>query len=77
MGRLEVRKQGEGRYKASLFHKDKPSPPREKAHFWTFIDKDYNKLAQFLIDLYLQGFPIEKAIQKFNERVKRRDWLGF
>ena len=40
------------------------------------IDKDPNKLAQILIDLYMFGFPIGKAIHIFNEKVKKKDWLG-
>ena len=40
------------------------------------IDKDPNKLAQILVDLYMFGFPIEKAIHIFNEKVKKKDWLG-
>jgi len=47
-----------------------------KSSYRNIIDKDANKLAQILIDLYMYGFPIEKAIYIFNERVKKRDWLG-
>ena len=76
MGRLEVHKAGEGRYKASFFFKNKPSPPREKVSFWTIVDKDYRKLAQFLIDLEMNGFPIEKAIRERKKRLKDRNWMG-
>lgn len=41
------------------------------------ITKDPNTITQILIDLFVLGFPIEKAIQKFNERIKnKKDWMG-
>jgi len=49
---------------------------KDKSSYRNIIDKDPNKLAQILIDLYMFGFPIEKAIHIFNEKVKKKDWLG-
>ena len=40
------------------------------------IDKDPQKIAQILIDLFMYGFPIEKAISIFLERTRKKDWLG-
>ena len=40
------------------------------------IDRDPKKIAQILIDLYMDGFPIGKAIHIFNDRTKKKDWLG-
>ena len=47
-----------------------------KSSYRNVIDTDSNKLAQILIDLYMFGFPIEKAIHIFNNRVRKKDWLG-
>ena len=47
-----------------------------KSVYHNFIDRDPNKLAQVLIDLYLYGFKIEKAIQIFQEKLGKKDWLG-
>ena len=41
------------------------------------IDKDYRKIAQILIDLHLEGFPIKEAIVLFEEKMNKRDWVGF
>lgn len=49
---------------------------RSKSHYHTIIDKDPNKIAQVLIDLHLEGFPIEESIKRFNLRKIRKDWLG-
>jgi len=48
----------------------------KSSSYRNIIDKDPKKLAQILIDLFMYGFPIEKAIRIFNERIKKRDWLG-
>lgn len=48
-----------------------------KSSYSNIIDKDPNKIAQILIDLIIQGFPIEKAMDIVRERIGRRDWLGF
>jgi hypothetical protein len=47
-----------------------------KSHYRNIIDKNPKKLAQILIDLMIEGFPIIEAIKIFNKRVKSRDWLG-
>jgi len=41
------------------------------------LTHDPKTFAQVLIDLYFLGFPIEKAIKIFSERMKKQDWLGF
>jgi len=48
----------------------------DKSSYTNIIDKDPNKLAQILIDLYMFGFPIGKAIHIFNDKVRKKDWLG-
>ena len=48
----------------------------QQSTYRNIIDKDPNKIAQILIDLYMYGFPIEKAIHIFNEKVRKKDWLG-
>jgi len=50
---------------------------RKSVYYSNVVTKDKNIIAQILIDLYLEGFPIEGAIDIFNRRVKKRDWLGF
>jgi len=60
------------KFEVNVFDKKK-----SKSSYRNIIDKDANKLSQILVDLYLYGFPIEKAISIFNGRVKRKDWLGF
>jgi len=77
MSRLEVvRDNKKGNYKASVFYNSKPKG-KEKSSYWNIVDKDKNKLAQLLIDLYLEGFPIIEAYQIFRRRVLVKDWLGF
>ncbi len=45
--------------------------------YHNIITRDPNTISQILIDLVVLGFPIQKAIIKFNERIKNpRDWLG-
>ena len=48
----------------------------KKSSYRNILDKDPNKLAQILIDLYMFGFPMGKAIHIFNEKVRKKDWLG-
>jgi len=68
--RLEF-KNHKDKYEVNVFEgKSKQSSYRN------IIDKDQNKLAQILIDLYMYGFPIDKAIYIFNEKVRKKDWLG-
>ena len=69
--RLEFKKHKEN-YEVNVFEgKSKESSYRN------IIDKDPRKLAQILIDLYMSGFPMGKAVHIFNNRVKKKDWLGF
>lgn len=39
------------------------------------ITKDPNIIAQILMDLEIMGFPITKAIAKYLERVRNKDWI--
>lgn len=71
MGRLEFKKHGD-KFEVNLFE-----GKSSKSSYHNIIDKDFNALAQILIDLYLYGFPIEKAITIFRKRVRTKDWLGF
>lgn len=76
MTRLEVVRDGKKQnYKASVFYNEHKK--KEKASYWNIIDHDKNKLAQLLIDLYFEGFPIVEAYKIFSERVNKKDWLGF
>ena len=60
--------------KVNVYHSNNP---REKSIYENALTKDPNTIAQILIDLFVLGFPIEKAIKKFNERIKnKRDWMG-
>ena len=47
-----------------------------KSQYHNIITRDPNRIAQVLIDLLIQGFPIEKAIKIVNERIKKHDWMG-
>ena len=67
---LEFKKHKEN-YEINLF-----SSKKSKSSYRNIIDKDVNKLAQILIDLYMYGFPIEKAMRIFYEKIKKKDWLG-
>ena len=49
----------------------------KQSSYNNIITKDPNIIAQILIDLFVLGFPIEKAIKKFKERIKnKKDWMG-
>lgn len=70
MSSMEIKRNREN-YEISIFHGKK-----KKSQYNTILNKDYNQIAQVLIDLYLEGFAIEQAITIFQERIRRRDWLG-
>lgn len=40
------------------------------------IDRDPNKIAMILLDLYREGFPIEEAVKRFLNKITQKDWLG-
>ena len=71
MTRLEFKKHKEN-FEVNLFEGKKNS----SSCYHNIIDRDPNKIAQILIDLYLHGFPIEKAVIIFNRKIKVQDWLG-
>jgi|TARA_Y100000034_G_scaffold34720_1_gene42634 type II secretory pathway component PulF len=70
MSNLEFKKHGE-RYEINLSHSK-----NTKSYYRNIVDKDPNKLAQILIDLHLEGYPIEKAVKIMRERMTKKDWLG-
>jgi len=70
---MDIKKHREN-YELNLFEKGSKS---RKSFYRNIISKDPNRLAQIFLDLYIYGFPIEKAIQIFKKRLKQRDWLGF
>ena len=70
MTRVEFKKHGEN-FEVNVFE-----GKNSKSSYTNIIDKDFNKLAQILVDLYLFGFPVEKALKIFLNKVKTRDWLG-
>lgn len=74
MAQIEIKRQKD-KYRVSLFHSDNPKKPG-RSYYWNMIDKDAKKLAQVFIDLWAEGFPIEKAYKIMQERLKRKDWLG-
>lgn len=60
-------------YELNLF----TSAKERKSFYRNIINKDPRRLAQIFLDLYIYGFPIEKAIKLFKQRLKKKDWLGF
>lgn len=70
MERLEV-KRHKGNYEISVrYGRDRG------VSYNNVIDKDPNKIAQILIDLNSQGFPIIEAIKIVAKRVENHDWFG-
>ena len=65
-------KKNKGNVEVNVFEDGKKS----KSHYGNIITKDPNRIAQVFIDLMIQGFPIEKAIKIFKERMKTKDWMG-
>jgi hypothetical protein len=49
----------------------------KKSFYNNILSRDHHRLAQIFLDLYMYGFPIEKAIKIFFKRLKKKDWLGF
>jgi len=64
-------KKNRGNYEVNVFHSRK-----SKSQYTNILNKDPNQIAQVLIDLIVQGFPIQEAIQIVNERIRRKDWMG-
>ena len=63
-----------GNVKVNVYHSQSKN---EKSIYENIITRDPNTISQILIDLVVLGFPIEKAIVKFNERIKNpKDWMG-
>ena len=49
----------------------------ESTVYCNVMGKDPTKIAQILIDLeYIEGFPIEKAVQLYLRRKNKGDWLS-
>lgn len=74
MKRLEV-KRNKMNYEVNIMEKE--ANGKSSSSYRNIINKDPNQIAQILIDLHLEGFPIEKAIEQFTKRLKNKDWLGF
>lgn len=70
MVNLELKRHKED-YEVNLFYSK-----NSKSHYHNIIDKDYNRLSQILMDLYLEGFPVEEAFKIFFAKVNKKDWLG-
>jgi len=70
MSRLEFKKHKRG-FEVNVFE-----GKNSKSSYRNIINKDFNGLAQILIDLYLYGFPVERAIKSFRKRIETKDWLG-
>lgn len=64
-------KKHSGNYEVNLFYSK-----RSKSQYHNIIDKDPNRIAQILIDLMLEGYPIEEAIKRFNRKIEKQDWIG-
>ena len=50
--------------------------PKDRSSYENILTKDPNRIAQVLMDLIVLGFPIERAIVKLKERIKKKDWFG-
>lgn len=72
---LELKKEGEN-YRVSLYYSEKKGKPRGKAHYWNIISRDKKRLAQILLDLYLEGFPIDESYRIMQQKIANRDWTG-
>jgi len=67
---LEFKKHKDN-FEVNVFHSR-----NTRSHYRNIIDKDPRKLAQVFIDLFLEGYPIEKAFKIMQERIRKKDWLG-
>ena len=65
-------KKNKDNYEVNVFYSS-----NSKSHYTNIMNKDYNRIAQILIDLYVLGFPIDKAIKVFSKKLNKKDWLGF
>ncbi len=64
-------KKNKDNYEVNLFYNDK-----SKSHYRNLITRDPRRIAQLLLDLTLEGFPINEAIRIMRTRMKEKDWLG-
>lgn len=62
-------------YKLNLYY-NKPRRGKNENIYGNIIVADPNNIAQILLDLELNGLPIEKALQVYQRRKSNRDWLG-
>ena len=68
-------KKGKDKSHISLYNRMEKH--KGKGRYYTnIIDKDPKKLAQILIDLWLEGYPVDQAYKTMQERLRRKDWLG-
>ncbi|MFW6172529.1 MAG: hypothetical protein ACOC5T_02185 [Elusimicrobiota bacterium] len=66
--KLEIKKNKEN-YELNVFENNSHT-------YRNIVDRDPNKIAQIFIDLFIFGFPIEKAIKIFKRKVRQKDWIG-
>lgn len=67
---LELKKHREN-FEVNLFERK-----GSKSHYQNILNRNPNQFAQILIDLYLDGFPVETAVKIFLRRIKSKDWIG-
>ncbi len=58
-------------YEVNVFYNEK-----SKSIYHNLITRDPNTIAQVLLDLMVHGFPIEKALKIFEDRIRKHDWMG-
>lgn len=63
-------------YEVNVFD-EKTHRRKTKSYYRTIIDRNPERLAQFFLDLYLDGFPVSVAFKIMQERIEKKDWLGF
>lgn len=49
---------------------------KSKSQYHNVMTRDPNVIAQILIDLMVQGIPIEKAIKIMRQKIRKGDWMG-
>lgn len=69
MAYLQVKKHREN-YEVNVFHSRD-----SKSCYNNLIKNDPNLIAQILIDLWIHGFNIEKAVKIFLSKMKKKDWM--
>jgi len=63
-------------YEVNVFGEEQHSRNKSFSIYNSVITKDPNRIAQILLDLQTMGFPIDKAIRIFLEKMQKHDWFG-